>query len=234
MQHPRIALISALAQSPGPAEAAIRELWPQARPHHLLDDSLAPDLAALGEITPAITARFLTLGRYAASPGGVKGADGILFTCSAFGPCIDAVKAELPIPVVAPNEGAFEAAMDICRRPGSGRRIGLLLTFQGSVKPLAAEMRAMAKVRGDVVPEIICTVVPGALAALQAGDEMTHDRLIAAAAAAMPALDVLVLGQFSMARALPLVAAIRPGPVLTTPHEAVRKLRRLLEARGAP
>ena len=208
----------------------MRDGWPSARLHHLLDDSLAADLAALGEITPAITARFLQLGRYAAFPGGVRGADGILFTCSAFGPCIDAVKSELPIPVVAPNEGAFEAALDLCRRPGSARRIGLLLTFQGSATPLAAELRVMAANRGDTAPEIICKVAEGALAALQAGDEMTHDRLIAMAAASMPELDVLVLGQFSMARALQQVAANRSGPVLTTPHEAVRKLRRLVEA----
>jgi hypothetical protein len=228
---PRIALISALAQSPGPAAAAMAAEWPAALPHNLLDDSLAADLAAAGAITPAITARFLTLGRYAAFPGGAKGAEGILFTCSAFGPCIDAVKADLPIPVVSPNEGAFEVALDICRTPGSARRIGLLLTFQGSVAPLSAEMLALAAGRGDAAPEIICAVAEGALAALQAGDGAGHDRLIAAAAAAMPGLDVLVLGQFSMARAAKLVAASRTEPVLTTPHEAVRKLRRLVTGR---
>jgi hypothetical protein len=31
-----------------------------------------------------------------------------------------------------------------------------------------------------------------------------------------------------MARAMPLVAASRAEPVLTTPHAAVRKLRRLI------
>jgi hypothetical protein len=229
MQHPRIALISALAQSPGPAGDAMRADWPGARPHNLLDDSLASDLTALGEITPALTARFLALGRYAAFPGGAKGAVGILFTCSAFGPCIDAVKADLPIPVVSPNEGAFELALDICHQPGSARRIGLLLTFQGSVAPLSAELRAIAAGRGDAAPEIVCAVAEGALAALQAGDNGKHDQLIAAAAAAMPALDVLVLGQFSMARAASLVAANRSRPVLTTPREAVRKLRRMVE-----
>lgn len=233
---PRIALISALAQSPGPAAAAMAAEWPTARPHNLLDDSLASDLAADGAITPAMMARFLALGRYAAFPGGAKGADGILFTCSAFAPCIDAVKADLPIPVVTPNEGAFEAALDICRQPGSTPpgskgRIGLLLTFQGSVAPLSAELLAIAAARGDAAPKIICAVAEGALAALQAGNAAGHDQLIAAAAAAMPELDVLVLGQFSMARAAPLVAAARAAPVLTTPHEAVRKLRRLVTGR---
>jgi len=40
---------------------------------------------------------------------------------------------------------------------------------------------------------------------------------------------VIVVGQFSMARAAPLVRAIRSEPVLTTPQMAVRKLRRLVE-----
>ena len=46
MPQPRIALISALAQSPGPAMAAMDEAWPQARYHNLIDDSLAGDLAS--------------------------------------------------------------------------------------------------------------------------------------------------------------------------------------------
>jgi len=37
-------------------------------------------------LAPAMTAWFLTLARYAARCG----ADGILFTCSAFGPCVEA------------------------------------------------------------------------------------------------------------------------------------------------
>jgi hypothetical protein len=227
--RPRIVLISALAQSPAPAAAAMQEEWPGASPYNLLDDSLAADLAAAGAITPAIMARFLALGRYAAFPGGEPVTAGILFTCSAFGPAIDQVKADLPIPVIAPNEGAFEEALDIYRQPGGAGRIGLLLTFHGSIAPLCAEMRSIAAGRGEREPEIICAVAEGALATLQAGDAATHDRLIAAAAAAMPTLDVLVLGQFSMARAAPLVAAQCTAQVLTTPHAAVRKLRRLVE-----
>ena len=33
---PRIAMISALAQSPGPAMAAMGEVWPDARYHNLI------------------------------------------------------------------------------------------------------------------------------------------------------------------------------------------------------
>jgi hypothetical protein len=59
---------------------------------NLLDDSLSADLQREGRLTPSMTGRFLALGDYAAT----NGADGILFTCSAFGPCIEDVKTRHP------------------------------------------------------------------------------------------------------------------------------------------
>jgi hypothetical protein len=230
--NPRIMLISALAQSPAPAVAAMRDEWPEARCFNLLDESLSSDLEQLGGITDAIFDRFLKLGRYAAAADDGQGpARGIMFTCSAFGPAIDRVKADLSIPVIAPNEGAFEEALDICAARDGGGRIGLLLTFAGSLAPLSAEMDSIADARGQRRPEIVHAVADGALAALQKGDPETHDRLIAEAAGELPPVDVLLLGQFSMARAAGQVAAIREEPVLTTPHAAARKLRAMVEGR---
>lgn len=227
---PRIMLISALAQSPGPAMAAMREEWPQAVSHNLIDDSLAGDYAALGEITPAIYERFLTLGRYAAaSSDGATSTQGILFTCSAFRPAIERVKADLAIPVITPNEGAFDEALVLCRGKEAGGRIGLLLTFQGSAAPLEGEIHAMADAIGQERPTILPAVAIGALEALQAGDGDRHDALSAAAAETLPAVDVIIIGQFSMARAAPMVRALRKEPILTTPQMAVRKMRRLVE-----
>ena len=86
----RIALVHALKHSIAPIEASFARAWPDARLMNLLDDSLSADLARDGRLTDAMTARFLTLGRYAAGTH----ADAILFTCSAFGPCIEAVARE--------------------------------------------------------------------------------------------------------------------------------------------
>ena len=227
----RIILISALAQSPGPAMAAMREEWPDATATNLIDDSLASDFAAIGSITPDIYDRFLTLGRYAAaSHNGTARTAGLLFTCSAFRPAIERVKADLSIPVVTPNEGAFDEALALCRGREEGGHIGLLLTFQGSVTPLTGEIHAMADALGQARPQIVPSVAEGALEALQAGDSDLHDRLSVAAAEALPSVDVVVIGQFSMARAAPLITACRREPVLTTPHMAARKLKRLVEA----
>jgi len=227
---PRIMMISALAQSPGPAMAAMREEWPEAAVHNLIDDSLASDFATIGEISPAIHDRFQALSRYAATASdGRAETAAILFTCSAFRPAIERVKADLSIPVVTPNEGAFDEALALCKGKEGGGRIGLLLTFQGSVAPLEGEIHAMADAIGQERPVIVPAVAKGALEALQAGDGDAHDRLSAAAGQALSPVDVIVVGQFSMARAAPLVRQIRSEPVLTTPQMAVRKLRRLVE-----
>lgn len=209
----RIALIHALRHSPPPIEAAFRAAWPEARLMNLLDDSLSADLARDGRLTEAMTQRFLTLARYAAGTG----ADGILFSCSAFGPCIEACARDLaPLPVLKPNEAAIEQAV------GMGRRIGLLATFAGTLSSMPPEFPPGV--------EVVPCMAERALAALDAGDTATHDRLAAEAAVALKGCDVVLLGQFSLARAAPLVAAATGLPVVTTPDSAVAKLKRLLRA----
>ncbi|MFT8242955.1 arylsulfatase [Roseomonas sp. BN140053] len=208
----RIALIHALRHSPPPVEAAFAELWPEAVLMNLLDDSLAADLARDGALTPAMTERFLHLARYAAGTG----ARGILFTCSAFGPCIAACKAALPeIPVLTPNEAMLEEAAGF-------RRVGLLASFAPTLRSMPPEFPPGV--------EVVPCLAEGALAALDAGHVATHDRLAAEASRRLTDCDAVALAQFSLARAAPGVREATGRPVLTTPHSAVRKLRRLLGA----
>ena len=207
----RIALIHALRHSPAPVEAAFARLWPEPVLMNLLDDSLSADLARAGRLTPGMTDRFLVLARYAAGTG----ADAILFTCSAFGPCIEAVAEALPeIPVLKPNEAMIEEAA------GYGRRVGLLASFAGTLASMPPEFPAGT--------EVTPCLAEGALAALDRGDGAEHDRLVAEAARGLAGCDVIALGQFSLARAAGVVAEVTGLPVLTTPESAVRKLRRVL------
>jgi Asp/Glu/hydantoin racemase len=208
----RIALIHALRHSPAPIEAAFRALWPQPQLMNLLDDSLSADLARDGRLTEAMTVRFLDLARYATGTG----AAAILFTCSAFGPCIDRVKQAHPgIPVLKPNEAMIEEAM------AQGRRIGLVASFGPTLQSMPPEFP-------DSI-ELKLRLAEGALAALDAGDGATHDRLVGEAAADLRDCDAVALAQFSLARARDQVAAATGRPVLTTPDSAVRKLRALLQ-----
>jgi Asp/Glu/hydantoin racemase len=211
----RITLIHALKHSIAPIEAAFARLWPHASLMNLLDDSLSADLARDGNLTTAIADRFLLLGRYAASTG----ADAILFTCSAFGPCIEAVAREqAPMPVLKPNEAMIEQAV------ARGHRIGLLSTFAPTLVSMPREFP------GSV--EIVPKLAAGALAALDRGDRTEHDRLVAEASRDLRDCDLVALAQYSMAPAAALVAEASGRPVLTTPDSAVLKLKQLLAVRS--
>src|ERR1700730_6959596 len=162
----RIALIHALKHSIVPIEQSFARLWPEARLANLLDDSLSADLARDGALTPAMTERFLTLARYAASGG----ADAILFTCSAFGPCIDAcAQALAPVPVLKPNEAMIDEAVELA---GVSGRVGLLATFAPTLATMPAEFAVAA-------PEItlVSALAAEALEALNRGDAAAHERL---------------------------------------------------------
>ena len=215
MTSPRIALIHALKHSIAPIEAAFAKAWPEVRLMNLLDDSLSADLARDGKLDDAMTERFLALGRYAATTG----ADAILFTCSAFGPCIEAVaRTHAPMPVLKPNEAMIERAVTM------GRRIGLLSTFAPTLASMPPEFPSSVQ----VVPKL----AEGALAALDRGDRATHDRLIVEASHDLRDCDVIALAQFSIAATAPVVTEATGRPVVTTPDSAVEKLRKLLAAKA--
>src|SRR6201991_4030464 len=209
-----LALIHVLHHSIAPIETSFARLWPEASLMNLVDDSLSADLARDGRLTDAMTERFLALGDYAAATG----ADAILFTCSAFGPCIEAVaRAHAPMPVLKPNEAMIEQALTM------GQRIGLLSTFPPTLVSMPPEFPASVQ----IVPKL----ADGALAALDRGDRAEHDRLIVAASRDLRDCDVIALAQFSIASSAPLVAEATGRPVVTTPDSAVEKLMRLLKAK---
>lgn len=219
MKHPRIALVHATPVAVAPIVAAFGRLWPEARTTNLLEDSLSADLAAEGELSGRMIERFLTLARYVHGCG----ADAILFTCSAFGPAIEATAAAMPIPVLKPNEAMLDEAL------AAGSHIGLIATFEPSIPALKAELDAMASAKQQPVT-VTTRTVPGAMALLQGGDAETHDRMVAAAAAELTTCDALVLGQFSMASAARLIPSHPGCRVLTSPDSAVMRLKQALLA----
>jgi Asp/Glu/hydantoin racemase len=213
--EPRVALIHALAHSIAPVNAELDRAWPACTRMNLLDDSLSADLAASpGGLDAAMTARFLALADYVVGTG----ARGILFTCSAFGPCIDAVARRWPnLPVLKPNEAMIT---DAAR---AGGRVGLVASFA----PTLASMPAEFPPGVPVVP----LLAEGALDALSRGDAALHDRLVVETAvrAERQGCDVVALAQFSLARAAGAVERAVRVPVLTTVGSAVRLLRERVE-----
>jgi aspartate/glutamate racemase len=208
----RIALIHALSHSVAPINEAFARDWPEAVRMNLLDDSLSADLARNGKgLDATMHERFQRLAQYAVDTG----AQGILFTCSAFGPCIEAVaRRHADIPVLKPNEAMIDEAAQ-----GQGR-LGLIATFAPTLASMPPEFPQ------DTALEL--ALAEGALDALNAGDVQRHDALIAAQATALRERGCkrIALAQFSMARARAACEAASGLPVLTTVDSAVRALRR--------
>jgi Asp/Glu/hydantoin racemase len=212
--EPRIALIHATPVAIDPIVKAFRRLWPAARTTNLLDDSLSADLAADGRLTGRMVERFVTLARYTRGCG----ADAILFTCSAFGPAIEAARGALDIPVLKPNEAMLEEAL------AAGTRIGLIATFEPSLPSLRLELDELAREKGVTIT-VETRAVPAALAALHDGQPDEHDRLIANAAAELEGCEAIILGQFSMASAAEVIPPSNRRKVLTSPASAVMRLK---------
>ncbi len=163
---PRIALIHALAHSVAPVNAAFDRLWPDCVRMNLVDDSLSVDLAAgRAKVDNGMTSRFVALATYAVRTD----ACGILFTCSAFGPCIEEVAHRFPtIPVLKPFDAMIEEAVR------TGQVVGLIASFAATLDLLPQEFPAGRRLE-PVLAE-------GALDALNAGDTARHDALVVEAA----------------------------------------------------
>lgn len=193
-------------------------LWPEAEAVNLLDDALSIDRAKEGaELSESLIERFVDFGRYAHRIG----ADGILVTCSAFGPAIDRMAGELPIPVLKPNEAMFREAI------AAGGRIGMLATFRPAVSTMTEEFAQFVSESGAKAT-LETIVVADAIDALRNGDADAHNRLVAQHAPALANHDAIMLAHFSTSRAVDAVRAVVDIPVLSAPDAAVTRMRGLV------
>lgn len=224
MNVPRIAIIHATPLAIEPISEAFSRLWPEADCMNLLDDKLSPDLVRAGSVDAELVERMVQLARYAQQ----YGASGILYSCSAFGVAVDEAKRVVGLPTLKPNEAMFDEAIDFCERTGRGTRIGLLTTFAPASVSMLDELKGAICERGLSI-DVEGVYVPGALDALNAGDFELHDSLVFEAAKSMGLCSVLLLGQFSMARAQEALSKALKKPVLTSPSSAVRKLHNAIK-----
>ena len=214
-----IGVVHATRVAVSPIEAAFESLWPEAEVIQFIDESLSRDMDEIGHLTPEINERVERLAAFAHRGG----AQAILFSCSAFGPAIEAAGARLPVPVLKPNQTMLDEALAF------GGRIQVLSTFRPSGPSIRRELEALAAQR-KLDLTIDDAYVPGALEALHSGETDTHDALIAQAAAEGPRTDVILLAQFSMARARDAVSRRVDAKVLSSPVSAVLALKRMMRA----
>jgi Asp/Glu/hydantoin racemase len=201
-------------------EAAVRAFdadWPEARVSNLLDDSLFTWVREAGGVVPEMYEVFRNLTRHMVD----RGADGILFTCSAFRQVIDACIDEFELPILKPNDAMIDKALD------GGSRIAIMATVGPTIPSISVEIEEMAAGRGQKV-ELVPYVVDHAFDALAAGDAATHDRLVAARARDIAGCDTIVLAQFTLSRAVPAVRSVNETPIYDSPGAAVARMREMV------
>lgn len=216
--RPRITLIHATRIAMEPVESAAARLWPEAETVSILEEGLSVDRLATAHLSPDLFRRIVDLSRYAEAAH----ADGVLFTCSAFGEAIERAKIEALIPVMKPNEAMFDAAFSF------GDKIAMIYTFPPAAAGMKEEFHdaVVASTSNARLRSVFCE---GALDAKKAGDDAIHDDLIAETAAGIENADAIMLGQFSMASAIDEVKSRTNIPVLTSPESAIQEIRRRVE-----
>ena len=210
----RIALINAGRGSIGPAKAALAEHLPDADVWTLLDDRLLQDADAQGGLTEPLRSRMERLIDHAIT----EGADGILLTCSLYGPIADA-QSTPDLPVLSADGAAFDGV--------ASHRGGTVVVASGQQVPLddsMARLTAHLEAR-DVPVRLVPLLAPGAAEAAASGDySALVDRIADGVARVDTAVDAVLLAQYSLAPAADGLAERLQVPVITGPDRAAARL----------
>ncbi len=211
-----LAMIHTVASLIPEFEALARTYLPDWQRFNMLDESLLRLTIRDDDLSPQTMRRMTGLVWSAVDAG----ATAIVVTCSSLGPAVDAAQALCPVPLLRIDQGMAQAAV------AAGPRIGVLATLRTTLAPTSDLIERTATQMGEPC-DITPALVDGAFVCLGHGDVDSHDRLVAEALLALaPQVDVIVLAQASMARALDSVKdRIGPHPVLTSPDAGFRYLQ---------
>jgi hypothetical protein len=213
---PRIALISATRSAIAPAVEAFHARFPEAEVWNVLDDKLLADLETAGNMTPELEQRMHRLIRYAAAE-----ADGVLLTCSQYGPV--AGGAGVAVPVLAPDEAAFAEVVN-----GGFTTVLVLASIDSSLDDTLMRLQAEATRAGSPV-RFVGVVSREARAAADRDDRAAlAEAIVGAVRADATRLDAVFLAQYSLSPAADAIADALGVPVITGPDTAAARLRREL------
>jgi aspartate/glutamate racemase len=223
---PRIAIVHTSFLAVESFTQLFEELAPEIVVHHIVDDSLLPEVVAAGCVTDAAHSRLCDLFKAAEK----SGADVIFSQCSSVGEVADAAAALVDIPIVKVDA---EMARVACL---TGERVAIAATLGSTLAPTERLIAATAAALGTRA-EIHSTLVEGAFERLEAGDRAGHNQRVGDAIRRLAAeADVVVCAQGSMAAALPEIGDVGV-PVLTSPRlgaeSALRTLREVRSLREA-
>jgi len=200
-------------------DSLARQEMPDWAAFNMLDESLLRGTIRDGSLSQLTMRRLLVLVWSAVDAG----AGAVVVTCSSLGPAVDAAQPLCPVPLFRIDEGMAQAAV------ATGHRVGVLATLRTTLEPTAALITRTADRQGRACT-ITSRLAEGAFERLAQGDTAGHDRMVAKSLVDLaPTVDVIVLAQASMARALAGAGdALGALPVLTSPELGMKHIRACL------
>jgi Asp/Glu/hydantoin racemase len=202
-----------------------RELFPNLRQLHYLDESLLQDAISEGGLTPDIVRRACGLIALAA-----ERSDLVLVTCSSIGPCVEVARQMVRVPVLRVDRPMAEAAVR------QGARLGVIATLASTLRP-TVDLLQQCALEADRHVSVRQVLVEGAFAAAAGGDQAAHDRLVLddlrALAAGPGSVEVVVLAQASMARVAEQLPPDDAVPILSSPRGGMQRAGEMLLAMQA-
>lgn len=223
---PRIAVISAVPTAIAPASAALTARIPDTQIWNILDDRLLEDASDAGDLTPVLRARMDALIDHALAGG----ADGILLTCSLYGAVARARASGEAVPILAPDDAAFD---DVLAEGFSS--ILVVSPKQSALEDTLARITAAAGAAASAsAPTLVGVVAEGAHIAATAGPEALADEISATIAGAAAPFDAVLLAQYSLAPAAPLLRERLDVPLFSTPGSAAERLASHLDRAELP
>lgn len=189
---------------------------------NMLDESLLRRTIRDGSLSMTTSWRLTQMIRSAVDAG----AGAVVVTCSSLGPSVDAAQPFCPVPLFRIDEGMAAAAVTM------GARVAVAATLRTTLDPTTDLIRRHGIAAGwtGTVTEALAD---GAFQKLASGDVAGHDAMVGDQLRLLaPEVDVIVLAQASMARALALVQdELHPLPVLASPELGMRYIAGKLAAK---
>jgi hypothetical protein len=213
---PLVAVIHSTTASIPPTATAFAAEYPAAQVWNLLDDRLACDADAAGEVTKPLRNRMINLIGH-----GVDGhADAVLMACSMYGSAKDVAAKLWSVPVFTSDGDMMDSIA--AAHPD---RVAVLASLHASAADSQARLAAHLS---DSTPasEVVGVFCPGAAAAATAGD---HSGLVRALADGMHSadrrFDALCIAQYSLSPAHHDLADLAGIPVFSPPRFAAAAIR---------
>ena len=199
------------------------QILPGVQVKHILDEPLLEAIRLRGQVAQEDGERLLSHLKQAE----LIGARAVLVTCSTTSPLVDHIQPKVSIPVFKIDQAMIELAVHL------GVRLGVLATNRTTLEPTRQMLLAQAAKTGKKI-DYEERYIEGALDALLKGQAELHDRLVHNAIREIrPTVDVVVLAQASMARALETGAVLGEGaPVLSSPYLALEHISQIFQTKS--